>query len=304
MDGPTVRLAVPQKKNMSDSQWALVQALRARLEHEGLRNAYDGVDNDRLDQRHEQVRRSQGVIVLALPQWTAKRLYRDQDRSVITPMEFCHIAATMAVAAQKPLLVLRGKDVSLRGALKEGYVHPVVVVPKKAGPEWLKSGEFENAFGEWLAAVRQQRHVFLGYSSKAKPMADAVSRFITQELGLSVLDWHDPPPSGVIIQNIAKLERRTMFGLFLFTKDDKQVGKDGQESVPRDNVIYEAGYFAGAKGPEWVLIIREGAARVPTDLGGFTYVNVKNRSDLGSVESQIRAYFASRLPEVSIESQV
>jgi predicted nucleotide-binding protein len=208
----------------------------------------------------------------------------------------------MAVAAQRPLLVLRGKDVALRGALKEGYVHPVVAVPRKTDADWLKSDEFENAFATWLAAVRAQRHVFLGYSSKAKPMADAISRFLNEKLGLSVLDWHDPPPSGVIIQNIADAERRTMFGVFLFTKDDKRIGKDGRESVPRDNVIYEAGYFAGAKGPGSVLIVREGDARVPTDLGGFTYVNAKSRSDVASIEGQIRDYFASRLSQSGVES--
>ena len=297
---PIIRVAVPQKKNLSHPQRAFVKALLARLKREGLTYRYDGVDTDRLALRLKRVQGSQGVIVLALSQWTAHRLYRDQDRPLIAPMEFCHIAATMAVAAQRPLLVLRGKEVALRGAFKEGYVHPVVVIPKKTDAEWLKSEEFGNAFADWLAAVHGQRHIFLGYSSKAQPMADALSRFLTQKLGLSVLDWHDPPPSGVIIQDIADAERRTLFGVFLLTKDDKQIRKDGRESVPRDNVIYEAGYFGGAKGLGSVLVIREGDARVPTDLGGVKYVNIRNRTNLASIEGEIRSYFTARLAEKGV----
>ena len=292
---PTIRLAVPQEKNLARPHRELVEALHARLRDEGLRPALDGLDVHRLDQRYEQLRHSQGVIVLALPQWRAQRLYRDEDRPVIVPTEFCHIAAAMAVAASRPLLVLRSKDVALRGALKEGYAHPVIAVPKKADAGWLKTTEFENAFTEFLGKVRAHRHVFLGYSSKAKPMADAVSRFLSGTIGLSVLDWHDTPSSAIIMQNISEAERLTMYGVFLFTKDDKQAGHDGPSSVPRDNVIYEAGFFVGAKGPQSVLILRECGARLPTDLSGFVYLEVQKRSDIAPIERKMAEYFESRL---------
>ena len=41
-------------------------------------------------------------------------------------------------------------------------------------------------------------------------------------------------------------------------------------AVPRDNVIFEAGYFIGLKGKRNVLIIRESGSKMPVDLGGIS----------------------------------
>jgi hypothetical protein len=40
------------------------------------------------------------------------------------------------------------------------------------------------------------------------------------------------------------------------------------QAVPRDNVVFEAGYFIRAKGKDRVLIVREAGAKTPADLGG------------------------------------
>jgi predicted nucleotide-binding protein len=38
-------------------------------------------------------------------------------------------------------------------------------------------------------------------------------------------------------------------GVFLFTRDDKVADEtDANKAVPRDNVVFEAGYFSHAKG--------------------------------------------------------
>jgi predicted nucleotide-binding protein len=216
---------------------------------------------------------------------------------LIVPTEFSHIANAMAVAAGKPLLVLRDKEVAARGSLKEGYVHPVVTMPREAGPEWLATNTFEDAFERWLKAVREHKHVFLGYSGKAKGMASTVAQFLVGKLGLSVLDWHDSPASALIIQNIADAERLTMCGVFLFTRDDAMEYAGVRQDFPRDNVVYEAGYFAGAKGPRFTLIIREQGAKLPTDPGGLVYLELTERSDLSPIETKLREYFEAVSPK-------
>lgn len=57
-------------------------------------------------------------------------------------------------------------------------------------------------------------------------------------------------------------------GIFLFTKDNPLVGIDENQASPRDNVVFEAGYFMHAKGKERTLIIREEGTKMPADLGG------------------------------------
>jgi hypothetical protein len=293
-----VLLAAPQAKNMSKRQQQFVKALQDRIGSEGIRLEIDGRDFQGLEKRYELMRRCQGVLVIACAQWCSKRLYRDEDRSLIVPSEFTHVASAMAVAAGKPLLVLREKDVAQRGSLKEGYVQLAVAVPSKAGPDWLDTPTFEDSFSEWLKQVRDHKHVFLAYSSGVGPLADRVRRFLVDKLNLSVLDWHDLPASSFVMDNIVKAERQTMFGVFLLTKDDKEVGKGGvRRAVPRDNVIFEAGYFAGAKGPQFDLIIHEPGAKLPTDLGGFVYLESKSGSEISSIETKIRDYFAEHFPK-------
>ena len=138
------------------------------------------------ERRYELMQHCHGVVMIASAQWRSQRLYRD-ERGIVGTSEFSHVASSMAVAAGKPLLVLRDKDVAPRGSLKEGYVRPVVLVPSKAGPDWLTTSTFQDPFKAWLEEVRQQRHVFLGYSSGARAMADSLHRFLVGKLRLKVL---------------------------------------------------------------------------------------------------------------------
>ena len=50
--------------------------------------------------------------------------------------------------------------------------------------------------------------------------------------------------------------------------------------APRDNVIFETGYFARARGKERTLIIREGSTKLPADIGGVIYLSLRKRSDI------------------------
>jgi predicted nucleotide-binding protein len=45
-------------------------------------------------------------------------------------------------------------------------------------------------------------------------------------------------------------------------------------SVPRDNVVFEVGYFSALKGERKVLIIREAGLKMPADLGGNIYASL------------------------------
>ena len=70
--------------------------------------------------------------------------------------------------------------------------------------------------------------------------------------------------------------------------DDKLAEAGKKEFAPRDNVVYEAGYFAGAKGRKASLIIRQEGAKVPSDLGGILYLKLAKRGDISSLETQLR----------------
>jgi predicted nucleotide-binding protein len=60
--------------------------------------------------------------------------------------------------------------------------------------------------------------------------------------------------------------------------------------VPRDNVVFEAGYFIAAKGKRNVLVIREAGSKMPADLGGDIYALLQDRGAIAPVERAIASF--------------
>lgn len=280
---------------MSKLQKTFLSALIDKLTRRGLSIAPNSSPIDSLETRFRQVRNTQGVLIFACCQWEAKRLHRVQKRTVLTPTEFCHIQSTMAIAARKPLLVLREKALADRGTLRSGHISNVVKLPNGLSPEWLNGPEFESVLNRWASEVECFRDVFLGYSSRATDTANRLYKFLTESMRLRVFDWHEFRAGDTIWDSIERAERSTRCGLFLFTADDEFSGETGDRFAPRDNVVYEAGYFAGAKGRKESLVIREEGAKIPSDLGGLLYLTLRDRNDISPLESQLREYVSRML---------
>jgi hypothetical protein len=283
-----VSLSSPKIENLSKPQKRFLAALRDCIANAGLRILSDSAPTDDVGQRLELVRQCHGVVVLAFSQWNAERIYKVQEKRLVMPTEFAHLAISMAVAARRPLLVLREKCVAERGSLRKGYVRRHIAVPNLLRPEWLESSEFDSEFQSWLREVDCFRHVFLGYSSNAANVANSIRTFLAEKLRLRIVDWHDFRPGDTIWDSIERAEWYTNCGVFLFMADDRLGTGTKRELAPRDNVVYEAGYFAGAKGRQRSLIIREKGTRVPSDLGGILYLELATRSNTSELETKLR----------------
>lgn len=61
--------------------------------------------------------------------------------------------------------------------------------------------------------------------------------------------------------------------IFICTSDDKVWYRGEEVGKPRDNVIFEHGLFSGKLGRKNSIIIKQGDAKLPTDLLGVTYVD-------------------------------
>jgi hypothetical protein len=284
-----VTLNSPQEKNLSPNQKEVLAAVVQRLEAEGLSLRPDSLDS--IKELRNQINKSQGCVILAFSQWEGHRLYRSKNQSIIFPSEYTHITLSAAIEAKKPVLVIREKQVSERGTLRGGYTHPIVEMPNSATGDWLESNEFRKGFAHWLKIVRKQKHVFLGYASQAKSTADKITRYLTETVGLSILDWHDFPPSQTVIDAIKNAECLTGCGIFLFMADDKLEGSGPTLGTPRDNVVYEAGYFAGAKGHEHTVIITERGTKVPTDFAGVLCLELYDRHDISPIKTKLAHHF-------------
>jgi predicted nucleotide-binding protein len=242
-----------------------------------------------------------------MPRWT----FRDSEgRSVLLPTEFNHYEGALARTLGLPTLVLVHKDMLRRVVFDMNYGGYVGEFPPDADVSWLHTDEFRVPFNYWTALVAARRDVFLGYSSASQATAAAVKRFL-QSLGATVLDWQtDFIPGRTILDQIEQAAARSIGGIFLFTKDDDLAdrrplpatrrragpGRSGppiETAVPRDNVVFEAGYFIGLKGKRNVLIVRELGSKMPADLGGDIYASLTDRSDIRSIERSLAAFMGA-----------
>ena len=138
----------------------------------------------------------------------------------------------------------------------------------------------------------ERRDIFLGYCGSSRATAVKIKTFLTGKLGLSVLDWNtDFDLSTTILEQIELASIRCGAGIFLFTKDDPLADTGGKDkAVPRDNVVFEAGFFSAIKGKARVLIIRESDAKMPADLGGDIYASLHDKRDIEPIKTALRKF--------------
>jgi hypothetical protein len=236
----------------------------------------------------EIARRCIGAAVLGIARWK----FQDTDgQPVLLPTEFNHYEGALTRTLGLPTLVLVQWDVKRRVVFDMNYAGFVGGFDPGADVDWLNTAEFHVPFNYWLEKLKERRDVFLGYASASAQTAGLIKTFL-QDLGVSVLDWQfDFIPGRTILNQIEQAAARSIGGIFLFTKDDDLADQAGGiVAVPRDNVVFEAGYFVGLKGKNNVLIIREAGCKLPADLGGDIYAALPAQGDIRSIERTLKGF--------------
>lgn len=237
------------------------------------------------------MRRCVGAVIVGLP----RHQLTTDDGPIRLPTEYAHIEGTLAVEQELPTLLLAEAGISDRGMFFPGGTHLITSFPLGADAGWAKSTKFINALDAFITKVRDRRDVFLGYCSTSTGTALNLKRFIEKEIGASVLDWQvDFVEGRTIIEEIEDAARRTTGGVFLFTRDDSLAG-EGDQAAPRDNVVFEAGFFAHSKGRGRVLIIRETGAKMPADLGGSIYAALPDKTNITPLEPRLKRFLETSL---------
>jgi len=239
----------------------------------------------------EIARRCVGAAVLGMPRWN----FQDaQGQPALLPTEFNHYEGALARTLGLPTLVLVQKNVRRRVVFDMSFGGYVGEFDAKADLSWLHTDEFRVPFHYWKSLLDERRDVFLGYSSLSETTAGSIKRLLLS-LGARVLDWQtDFIPGRTILDQIEHAAARSIGGIFLFTKDDDLVDHGQRETAaPRDNVVFEAGYFIGLKGKRNVLIVRESGSKMPADLGGDIYASLPDKSNIAPIERTVSAFIGS-----------
>ncbi len=249
------------------------------------------------ERAEEVMRRCVGAAILGFPIWTClpSRGGETGDERTSLVTEYCHYEAALARAFGLPILAVLEEGVEERVTFAPHASEIPIKVPIEADPSWATQNEFQIFLSRWKKIVESRKDVFLAYSSKREVVANGI-REILGRAGATVLDWRrDFDEGGTILEQIEKAAQLTTGGIFLFTRDDDLIEGSSKVAAPRDNVVFEAGFFAHAKGSRRILVILEEGARMPADLGGVIYAALSDRSDASGLEEPVTRFIGGRL---------
>jgi len=242
------------------------------------------------DDADEIMRSCCGAAIIGLPRWTLGAAHG----TVHLPTEYSQYEGAVARTLAIPLLILAQTNLMRRVVFSHNFGPYIGEFPETADRSWLKTKAFKVAFGHWTEELQDRRDFFLGYCGAAATAAKQVREYIEKRIGATVLDWQrDFKYSRTVIEEIEEARRRCNAGIFLFTRDDMLIKPASpRQAAPRDNVVFEAGYFCAAKSKGRVLIIREEGAKIPADLGGDIYAEFKRRGNLQGIQQALRRFAA------------
>jgi Predicted nucleotide-binding protein containing TIR-like domain len=293
-------ISVPTDGNLDPDHLAIKQAILHTIEEEGFEPQEffnSGIPIKKpwsFEAANEVMSHCQGAVILAFVRWKSNPFIGPDDAWYALASEYNYFEGALALSHQVPVLTITDAFIKRSGITSESH-SPLIFWPENVGSEWINNTRFVDVFKAWSSEVKSCPDVFLGYCSSAKDTANSIMLYLERDLKLKVLEYStDFTPGRSILEEIGKATRISPCGIFLFTKDDQFMGSEGH-AAPRDNVIFEAGYFMHAKGKEQVLIIREEGAKMPADLGGVIYILLKDRNDVSSIHTQLRHFLENRL---------
>ena len=279
-------------QNQNDVKWGIVEAIvKAGLEPhcffphvpESMKGRVRTTLPWTASAAEEAMRSSVGAMFLAQPRW---RVSAPEEETLAS--EYIHYEAGVARTLGLPMFMAAQEGMPWRGAFDPSD-QQICTIPAHADRGWLQGPEFGQAFDGWLSRVSERYDVFLGYSSGAEGPARNIKHLLELEEA-KVLDWMTFGP-GTILEQIAAASAKCTGGVFLFTRDDVFEGDD-QKAAPRDNVVFEAGYFVNAKGHRRVLIVKQEATKMPADLGGTIYAPLEDPASIKPIEDQLRRFLS------------
>ena len=238
----------------------------------------------------EVARKCVGAVLIGIPFW---KVSVDDEREVWLPSDYCSHEGAVAHALGLPVLAL-SIGIAGRGFFDEHAKGHRVLSEFPPGPSWTANDNFLGPLQQWSAEVQRHRDVCFGYCSKSAALAKQIQASI-ESTGATVHNWEVDFRAGEsILGEINTANSHCSCGLFLFSEDDR-FADNADVVAPRDNVVFEAGYFMSTRGHDRCLIIRHGDAKMPADLGGTIYLQLQRDSPVSTIETRLHGFLRDQL---------
>lgn len=122
--------------------------------------------------------------------------------------------------------------------------------------------------------------LFVGCSTESLPVAQAIQSALAHD-PIEVKVWTDDTfeASSFPIVSLERELSKVDFALLVLSPDDKVVSRDTTSDAPRDNIVFELGFFMGALGHSRTFLVypRGIDIKIPTDLAGITPLTYEQR---------------------------
>jgi steroid delta-isomerase-like uncharacterized protein len=130
--------------------------------------------------------------------------------------------------------------------------------------------------------------VFIASSVEGLPIAEAIEVDLQFFADVSIWEQGVFHPSMGSLAAIDEVADQSDFAIAVLTADDLTTKRGRTYAVPRDNVIFELGFFMGRLGIERTFMVysRADPPTLPSDLQGVTAVTYEERAD-GNLEAAI-----------------
>ena len=122
------------------------------------------------------------------------------------------------------------------------------------------------------AVLPRKPRVFIGSSQEAKAIADAVQAGLGHAIEAPVWDQEQFRLSEVPIESLERLAGQIDFAVLILTADDMREARGQRHLAPRDNLLFEAGFFVGrlSRGRTFLVRPRNADLQLPSDLAGVS----------------------------------
>jgi hypothetical protein len=138
-----------------------------------------------------------------------------------------------------------------------------------------------------MPVPRKRPKVFIGSSNEGRSVAEAVVAGLEVEAKPRL--WAGVfQVGGTTLRTLVEQAAQVDFAVVVATADDDVEERGVQRKAARDNILFEAGLFVGALGPERTLLLHPSDLKLPSDLLGFTTARYDSEDDLDGPITRIR----------------
>jgi hypothetical protein len=237
-----------------------------------------------------------GVVLIGFRYWSDCIQLGGNGEKKFLPTEYCHYEGAIARDYNIPVFPLLEKGVEQRIMFASHDADEIFEFPENADDTWLEKSDFNIFLERWSREKVEKRYdLFLGYSTKVEAQAKEIRSFLENTYNeIKILDWKNFNPGGYILDRIRKASETCTGAILLLTADELMMKENDplatKITIPRDNLLFEAGYFLHAKGQERVLLIIDPDTKIPADMGGLIYAPLPKKENMSDIHENLENF--------------